>query len=96
MKIVEIVEIRLHMTTSIMGRGDAQPVGVGVLPGEVESNTTLSIKLESKTTLSIGSTIMLPRQSLSIGSRTTEETVELWISFADVAVEPSAISVVDS
>ena len=74
------------MTTSIMGRGDAQPVGVGVLPGEVESNTTLSI----------GSTIMLPRQSRSIGSRITEETVELWISFADVAVEPSAISVVDS
>ena len=69
-----------------MGRGDAQPVGVGVLPGEVESNTTLSI----------GSTIMLPRQSRSIGSRITEETVELWISFADVAVEPSAISVVDS
>ena len=74
------------MTTSIMGRGDAQPVGVGVLPGEVES----------KTTLSIGSTIMLPRQSRSIGSRITEETVELWISFADVAIEPSAISVVDS
>ena len=74
------------MTTSIMGRGDAQPVGVGVLPGEVESNTTLSI----------GSTIMLPRQSRSIGSRITEETVELWISFAEVAVEPSAISVVDS
>ena len=69
-----------------MGRGDAQPVGVGVLPGEVESNTTLSI----------GSTIMLPRQSRSIGSRITEETVELWISFADVALEPSAISVVDS
>ena len=74
------------MTTSIMGRGDAQPVGVGVLPGEVESNTTLSI----------GSTIMLPRQSRSIGSRITEETVELWISFAEVAVEPSAISVVNS
>ena len=79
-----------------MGRGDAQPVGVGVLPGEVESNTTLSIKLDSNTTLSIGSTIMLPRQSRSMGSRITEETVELWISFADVAVEPSVISVVDS
>ena len=74
--------------TSIMGAmvvGEAQPVGVGVLPGEPVESIMLpgEVKLlagelvESRTTRSIGSTITLPRLSLSIGSRMTEETVEL-------------------
>ena len=73
--------------TSIMGAmvGEAQPVGVGVLPGEPVESIVLpdEVKLlpgelvESRTTRSIGSTITLPRLSLSIGSRMTEETVEL-------------------
>ena len=73
--------------TSIMGAmvGEAQPVGVGVLPGELVESIMLpgEVKLlagelvESRTTRSIGSTITLPKLSLSIGSRMTEETVEL-------------------
>ena len=74
--------------TSIMGAmvvGEAQPVGVGVLPGEPVESIVLpgEVRLlpgelvESRTTRSIGSTITLPKLSLSIGSRMTEETVEL-------------------
>ena len=90
MMLIMIIMIMLLMMklTSIMGPmvGEAQPVGVGVLPGElVESIVPLQeeVKLlpgepvESSTTRSIGSTITLPRLSLSTGSRMTEETVEL-------------------
>ena len=77
-------------SSSIMGAvmGETQPVGVGVLPGEPVESIGLPVKLlpgevESSTTRSIGSTMTLPRLSLSIlsrlsiGSRMTEETVEL-------------------
>ena len=82
-----LMMILVMKLTSIMGAmvGEAQPVGVGVLPGEPVESIVLpdEVKLlpgelvESRTTRSIGSTITLPRLSLSIGSRMTEETVEL-------------------
>ena len=74
-------------SSSIMGAmvGETQPVGVGVLPGEPVESILLPTDVESRTTRSIGSTMTLPRLSLSIlsrlslsiGSRMTEETVEL-------------------
>ena len=82
-----IIKILLMIKlTSIIGAmvGEAQPVGVGVLLGEPVESIVLQagepvelLPVVSRTTRSIGSTITLPRLSLSIGSTMTEETVEL-------------------